>query len=202
TGPSMSWKGCLSRRDFLGAKKHLMPSSVSPTPWTRVGRRRNSKMRYVVVAVNWHHGYGLLAPFRSVANALQVCESPRRTSYGTASMMSATTRRTAPSLGLDAAAISRHQTVNVLASSGVSATWYESPPTMDGPRSAVSSARTMLEGRADPEALSSLLRSMINPIARNVSDTALPDGITTGGWTSTTPRSRPIAGKKSRQSSR
>src|SRR5262245_7797333 len=159
-------------------------------------------MRYVVVAVNWHHGYGLLAPFCSVADALQVCESPRRTIYGAASMMSATTRRTGPSLGLDAAAISRHQTVNVLASSGVSATWYESPPTKDGPRSAVSSASTLLEGRADPEAPSCLLRSRINRIPRNVSGTALPDGITTEGWTSTTPRSRPIAGKKSRQGSR
>ena len=104
--------------------------------------------------------------------------------------------QTAPSLGLDAAAISRHQTVNVLASSGVSATWYESPPTNDGPRSAVSSASRMLEGRADPEAPSSLLRSRINRIARNVSGTALPDGITTEGWTSTTPRSRPIAGRR------
>src|SRR5262249_9618997 len=53
--------------------------------------------------------------------------STGRTLYGAPSMMSATTRRTAPSLALDAAAISRHQTVNVLASSGVSATWYESP---------------------------------------------------------------------------
>src|SRR5262249_482678 len=122
--------------------------------------------------------------------------------YGVASMMSATTRRTARSLGLDAAAISRHQTVNVLASSGVSATWYESPPTKDGPRSAVSSASTVLEGRADPAAPACLLRSRIERRGGEVRGTALGGGITREGWTSTTPRSRPIAGKKSRQGSR
>jgi hypothetical protein len=48
------------------------------------------------------------------------CDHPE--TYDTVSMTAAATRRTAPSLGLDACATSRHQTTKAAASSGMSAT--------------------------------------------------------------------------------
>lgn len=119
--------------------------------------------------------------------------------YRTASMKSAATRRTAPSLGLDAWATSRHQPTKAAASSGMRVTRYASPPTKEGPRSAVSSARTTLEGSIAPEgqaagpvtsapdiARRAASRSRMSRIARKVSGTTLPGGIAKG-WTVTTP---------------
>jgi hypothetical protein len=105
---SSSSRRTTERRRRTSARR----ASIS-SPAELIGAALCERRRFVN-AIRAHHWCLLV-------RALQSSQHPG--TYGAPATTAAATRRTAPSLGLDACATSRHQAIKVVASSAVSVTW-------------------------------------------------------------------------------